>query len=169
MTYGVEFLKKEMSSQVQQNRLNCIAQNTVGKKILDVGGGVGMTLDKFDPQDKTLKTIDNELHFVKYMKEKGYDAELGDITKMKFKDKEFDSVIAAEIIEHLPNPGEGMAECFRTSNDQVLFTIPKNNAWEEHSWVFNWIDIGPWLVVSARRNPKFQGVSETAFNKEKQK
>ena len=52
-----------------------------------------------------------------------------------FKDKEFDGVIAIELIEHLKNPFKFLKECFRISKHWVIITTPNiNKVWVRTTW-----------------------------------
>jgi len=52
-----------------------------------------------------------------------------------FKDKEFDGVIAIELIEHLKNPFKFLKECFRISKHWIIITTPNiNKVWVRTTW-----------------------------------
>jgi 2-polyprenyl-3-methyl-5-hydroxy-6-metoxy-1,4-benzoquinol methylase len=52
-----------------------------------------------------------------------------------FKDKEFDGVIAIELIEHLKNPFKFLKECFRISKEWVMITTPDiTKQWVKEKW-----------------------------------
>jgi SAM-dependent methyltransferase len=52
-----------------------------------------------------------------------------------FKDKEFDGVIAIELIEHLKNPFKFLKECFRISKEWVIITTPDiTKLWVRLTW-----------------------------------
>jgi ubiquinone/menaquinone biosynthesis C-methylase UbiE len=60
-----------------------------------------------------------------------------DVNKLPFEDNEFDVAIAGELLEHLPNPGMGLAELFRVSRDRVILSLPIGAYWlgcPEHLW-----------------------------------
>jgi SAM-dependent methyltransferase len=63
-----------------------------------------------------------------------------DVNKLPFADNEFDVTIAGELLEHLPNPGMGLAELFRVSRDRVIISLPIGAYWlgcNEHLWQIN--------------------------------
>lgn len=61
----------------------------------------------------------------------------GDINALPYEDNSFDTVVGAEILEHLPNPGLGLSELFRVSRGHVILTLPIGEYWlgeKSHIW-----------------------------------
>jgi len=59
-----------------------------------------------------------------YAKKYGNYYTVGSIYKLKFKDKEFDTAIVSEVIEHLDNPDKAMEELKRISKKYIIITVP---------------------------------------------
>ena len=55
----------------------------------------------------------------------------GDAQNIPFKDDSFDSIIAGELIEHLPDPDKFLRECRRIlrSNGIVIISTPNKKSW----------------------------------------
>ena len=61
----------------------------------------------------------------------------GDACKLPFGDGTFDTVVGGEILEHLENPGTGLAEMFRVARQQVILSLPIGHYWlgePTHLW-----------------------------------
>ena len=148
-------LIKEMENNSQQARLAKIASMIEGNTILDAGAGAGQ-LKKHIQADKTYEALEAEQSFVNHLRASAIRATQGNITQIPYADKTFDTVIAAEILEHLENPGLGLSECMRVAKDQVIITLPRANNWEEHAWTFTWETENEWLFINAKRNPNWK-------------
>ena len=56
---------------------------------------------------------------------------------LPFPDASFDTVVGAEILEHVKNPGIVLAELFRVSKGHVILTLPIGHYWlgeSTHLW-----------------------------------
>lgn len=123
------------------------------EKVLEVGCGRGFYL-------KTLKSVWPDLEVTgidlnqKYLdKAKEFLGSLdvrlvkGDATKLPFKDKTFDRIIASEILEHIPDDQKAVSEMYRVLKPGgiVMVTVPNKNypfCWDPVNWIlerlFKW-------------------------------
>lgn len=93
--------------------------------VLDVGCG-----DNTMWSDKVVKvtTLDNRL---------SYDGEIcipdviGEAEHLPFKDKSFDIVCEAEIIEHVVSPRQVLAEAVRVAKLKTIITVPWEQVWSK--------------------------------------
>lgn len=53
----------------------------------------------------------------------------GDLTQLPFPDNAFDLVIACEVLEHLPNPQQAVAELHRVCRSHALVSVPWEPTW----------------------------------------
>lgn len=104
------------------------------KRILDVGcAGMpgetdilsgnwlhGFIVSQF-PESEVIG-IDINKEAVEILKERGYNVELMDAENFNF-EKKFDVIVAAELIEHLNNPGTFMSSCARNLKDGGVLII----------------------------------------------
>lgn len=123
------------------------------EKILEIGCGRGFYLNvlskacpKFDITGIDLNqdylsvakvfVDDNNVKLIK-----------ADATKLPFKDKSFDRIIATEILEHIPDEAKAISEMYRVlkPDGTVMITVPNKNYpffWDPANWVFerllNW-------------------------------
>lgn len=102
-------------------RVDYIKKNMFGK-ILDIGANQGLLHKMIDDG----KMIGLDIVVSNYSRR----MVKGSAEKMPFKENSFDTVIAGEVLEHLPHPEKFMRECKRVlrSNGIVIITTPNRNA-----------------------------------------
>lgn len=60
-----------------------------------------------------------------------YPFKQGNAYDLPFEDSSFQSVVLAEILEHLRNPIQALKEAKRVSSDRVVITVPDEQRWGE--------------------------------------
>jgi len=122
-----------------ENRLMPLLYETPMKsKVLDVGCNDGSFMKMLEDKRKC-KTygVDISETALALAKEKGLKVQFADAHKLPFEDKTFDVVILSEVISHVQNPGEVVAEIKRVlkKNGILLGSCPHKNiqtiAWED--------------------------------------
>ena len=107
-------------------RVNALLASLSGN-VLDVGGSAGTLheelLKKF-PKEKLI-SLDIELIHVRT------NQVIGDGQKMPFKDRAFTSILAGEVIEHVPDPRAFVRECWRVLewNGVLALSTPNKKSW----------------------------------------
>jgi demethylmenaquinone methyltransferase/2-methoxy-6-polyprenyl-1,4-benzoquinol methylase len=114
--------------------------------IIDIGAGVGTLALKLKSLGKDPICVDLKPNYVEAMKRKGLNAQVGDVRKLNFKDKEFELAICEEVLEHLENPGIGLSELCRIAKN-VIFTLPKMHPDLWHLWFIDWKEQAGCIVV----------------------
>lgn len=98
------------------------------KKILDAGCGEGfiaqLLLSRFP--DLNYTGIELDENTVRKARRKVNQAKFiqGSVTKLPFNANTFDLVLCLEVLEHLPNPIQGLKELRRVSKKTVLVSVP---------------------------------------------
>jgi len=82
-------------------------------RVLDVGCGSGGRLELLKRLGWTVKGTDLDQDAVEAAREKGLDADCGDLKSMNYPSDSFDAVIMSHVIEHVPHPLELLTECAR--------------------------------------------------------
>lgn len=99
-----------------------------GSAILDVGTGTGSNLRMLrDLGFDRVRGLDRSSEAVRFCAEKGLGAvELGDVRALPFPDRQFDLVLATDIIEHVDDDLLALRELRRVlkPNGRLLLTVP---------------------------------------------
>jgi SAM-dependent methyltransferase len=83
-------------------------------RVLEVGGGPGELAARIaDELDAAVVMIDLSPRMVELARRRGVDARVGDVQALPFDDGEFDCVVAAWMLFHVPDLGCGLAEIAR--------------------------------------------------------
>jgi len=100
--------------------------------ILDIGCGGGVLLSLLAQYFDQLIGLDISLLNLKKIQEiklkesfgRNLEIVLGDAENLPFKNSIISTVIASEVIEHLPTPQKGLKEAVRVSKHDVIITLP---------------------------------------------
>jgi len=107
-------------------------------KVLDAGCNEGFLSQALNEAGFHVTSIDINDEAISKAKEYfNIDVIKADVNDLPFLDNEFDLVVAGELLEHLMNPGKGLSELFRVSNDRVILSLPIGEYWlgcPEHLW-----------------------------------
>lgn len=111
---------------IMRTRIESLLTSLSGR-ILDVGGSAGTLhedLLKLHSPEKII-SLDIELIHVRT------NQVLGDGQKMPFADNSFHSILAGEVLEHVPNPREFIRECWRVLdwNGVLALSTPNKKSW----------------------------------------
>ncbi len=83
-------------------------------RVLEVGGGEGELAERIRAElGAEVIGIDQSERMVEIQRSKGIDARVGDVQDLPFGDAEFDVVVAAWMLYHLPDLDRGLAEIAR--------------------------------------------------------
>jgi SAM-dependent methyltransferase len=97
-------------------------------RILDIGTSTGTNLRMLrDLGFSNYEGLDRSEDAIRWCAEKGYGkVTLGDATHLPFPDRQFDLVLATDIIEHVGDDGAALGEIRRVlkSSGHVLITVP---------------------------------------------
>lgn len=113
--------------------LELLGADVKNKNILDIGCADGTFGDKLTKQGATVYGVDVSPLAVSAARKKIQNAFVVDINsqKLPFRSKNFDLVIASEVVEHLFNPKKLLSEAKRTLKDNgaLLLTTPNFLYW----------------------------------------
>lgn len=84
------------------------------RRLLEVGCGWGELASRMAVEcDCAVAAIDQSPRMVELARQRGVDAHVGDIQELEFGDAEFDAVVAAWMLYHVPDLARGLRECAR--------------------------------------------------------
>ena len=91
-------------------------------KILDIGSGISPV----SPDMKNTKFADISLDAVKFLKDKGFNSECEDITKLREKAESYDIILCSEVLEHVKDYKKGLKEIRRVLKKDgiAIITVP---------------------------------------------
>jgi len=84
------------------------------RRVLEVGGGPGELSERMQGElDAEVSYVDLSPRMVELARERGVDAQVGDVQSLPFEDGTFDTVVAAWMLYHVPEIDRGLAEIAR--------------------------------------------------------
>jgi SAM-dependent methyltransferase len=84
------------------------------RRVLEVGGGPGELSERMRKElGAEVSFLDISPRMVELARERGLDAEVGDVQSLPFEDGVFDTVVAAWMLYHVPDLDRGLAEMAR--------------------------------------------------------
>lgn len=103
------------------------------KNTLQVGAGDGLIAHELG-----IKGIDNNRYAVDLAEIKGIKIDLGDATRLPYKKEQFDSVLMADVLEHIDNTGKALSEARRVLKKYLYVSIPIAESYAEGTPVHYW-------------------------------
>lgn len=109
-----------------ENRIQSLLSSLSGK-ILDVGGSAGTLHEDLLKQHPPANIISLDIELIHVRTNQV----LGDGQQMPFSDCSFNSILAGEVIEHIPNPRAFIRECWRVLewNGVLALSTPNKKSW----------------------------------------
>jgi SAM-dependent methyltransferase len=84
------------------------------RRMLEVGGGPGELAERMQKElGAEVSFLDISPRMVELARERGVDAQVGDVQSLPFDDGSFDTVVAAWMLYHVPDLDRGLAEIAR--------------------------------------------------------
>jgi SAM-dependent methyltransferase len=84
------------------------------RRVLEVGGGPGELSERMQKElGAEVSYLDISPRMVELARERGVDAQVGDVQSLPFEDGTFDTVVAAWMLYHVPDIDRGLAEIAR--------------------------------------------------------
>ena len=103
--------------------LSLIAQHCQSP-VLDLGCGIGVYVDALRQRGIAATGLEVDPDYVATAKALGRDIQVYDGTTIPFPDETFDTAIAIEVIEHIPDWQHSLREMLRVARRSVLISVP---------------------------------------------
>jgi SAM-dependent methyltransferase len=108
--------------------LTFVRENAAGKKLLDMGCGVGSYAYELGQGGYDVTAVEPNPDYVAVAKSIGVNATCGSGTPLPFPDATFDTTYMLEVLEHIPDSDirTVLAEVRRVTRHRLLVTVPDN-------------------------------------------
>lgn len=148
----------------QKRRLNLVKKyvDLSGKRILDIGCGIGTYTKKFSQESQEVFGVDIDAESLKKAKKLNPDINflLAPAEKLPFKDNFFDVVFLHEVLEHVKDDKQAISETFRVLKPNgvaVIFVPNRLYPFETHGiylfghYIYKLVPFVNWLPKNIRR------------------
>ena len=124
----------------------CYQYISPGKKVLDLGCGNCLSLLMARHHGaREVIGVDVDLNILPIAKQLGLDVHIGQLSDLPAEKGLFDYILAQQVIEHEPNPGQLLIEIRErlAENGQVILSFPNVNALYRHIFGEKWLHWHP--------------------------
>ncbi|MFC1811498.1 class I SAM-dependent methyltransferase [Thermodesulfobacteriota bacterium] len=120
-------------------------QTIIGGKLLEIGFGSGITLERLQKLCWCVTGIDIDPVVVKHARSKGLNVNLGHLKEQKYPDNFFDAIIMSHVIEHTPDPVALLFESYRVlkPDGNIIINTPNSEALLHRFYRSNWLHLDP--------------------------
>jgi ubiquinone/menaquinone biosynthesis C-methylase UbiE len=126
-------LKRE--TDLNQGSIDKIINSLAGSKILDVGCGRGFLAKTILKHHPKAHLTGLDIYIPPYLKNAKKETYIkGNVEKLPFKAKSFDTVISTHTLEHVQNPTKLIAEMRRVAKKKIIIVTPKQR---EYAYTFD--------------------------------
>jgi 2-polyprenyl-3-methyl-5-hydroxy-6-metoxy-1,4-benzoquinol methylase len=114
--------------------------NVTSGKFLDVGCGSGGALASMKKRGWEVFGIDFDEEAISVARTRNLACSTGGLLDQKFPSESFDAILLSHVIEHLSNPAEIIAECYRIlkSEGRLIMITPNAGSWSRKLFKENW-------------------------------
>ncbi len=96
------------------------------KRVLEVGCGMGQLAERMHEElDAEVVAIDQSERMVELTRKRGVDARVADVQELPFGDGEFDVVVAAWMLYHVPDVERALDEIVRVLRPAAVSSPPR--------------------------------------------
>ena len=115
-------------------------------KLLDIGCGNGSFISRMKNLGWKVEGIDFDSKAVNYCNERGLDVKCGDLAQQNFENDCYDVITINHVIEHVPDAGQLIEECYRILKPGgcLVIATPNTESWI-HKTIFkeNYFSLDP--------------------------
>ncbi len=125
--------------EIIEQRLKKISGRNKKNNILNVGSGTGGTIASLEKFGK-VQNVDVSKEAIAFLKRNGYKSQLVGNGPLPFKDRSYDIVTALDVLEHINQDDNALADWFRVlkPGGSLLITVPAYQwLWSQHDVINN--------------------------------
>jgi SAM-dependent methyltransferase len=120
-------------------------ERAAGKKLLEIGCGLGPYVEELNKLGFEAIGIELEEHIVAAAQAKGRPVSVGDATNLQFEDKSFDTCMLIEVVEHIEDYETALLEAGRVARRSLIVSVPNS---ESIPYLFQHMVV-PWHLLEA--------------------
>lgn len=114
---------REWKKKPSQLKLRYLDKFVVGKKVLDIGCGMGFYSEYLANKGFDVTAVDTEKQFVP----KRSKFELASAKDLSFEDEAFDTVLLFDVLEHVEDEKRVLREVKRVCRERLICSVPNRN------------------------------------------
>lgn len=114
---------------VDDLELGVVEPLAAGKRVLEVGCGTGLILQRLAARAEAAWGVDMSHGMVRRARARGLDVVLGSATHLPFADESFDLVCSFKVLAHVPAIGRALSEIARVTRPGGRMALEFYNAW----------------------------------------
>jgi ubiquinone/menaquinone biosynthesis C-methylase UbiE len=124
--------------------IEMIAPLAAGKKVLEIGCGTGLILERVDAFSSEAHGVDISEGMLEACKSKGLNVSLGSATDLPFEDASFDFCYSFKVLPHVPDIRKALLEIARVTRPGGRMVLEFYNPWSFKA-------LGDWVRKGLRR------------------
>jgi 2-polyprenyl-3-methyl-5-hydroxy-6-metoxy-1,4-benzoquinol methylase len=121
------------------------AKKYAGKRVLDVGCGIGAYVKALLEEDYECEGIESNRDYVAECIKSHLKVQVMDANQLSFPAHSFDTLMMIEVLEHLPEPITALAEAFRVARKNVIISVPNIDVIP----IMSKYQVVPWHILEA--------------------
>lgn len=129
---------------VSEEVLNYV-RTYAGRRVLDVGCGIGAYMNSLTSYGYECEGIENNQDYVAECLKNGLKVQHLNAQDLQFSENSFDTVMMIEVLEHLPEPIVALREAFRVAKKNVLISVPNIDVLP----IMSKYQVVPWHILEA--------------------
>ncbi|MDD5331702.1 MAG: class I SAM-dependent methyltransferase [Candidatus Nanoarchaeia archaeon] len=121
-----------------------VVNNVKGKKILEIGCGVGRFTKLLSERGADVTGVDTSKNMIDYCKKNDKKGTylVANALELPFKDKSFDIVYSISVFNHLKSYETAISELARVSRDKVILGFPNKVSLLSIAYLYRWVRHG---------------------------
>lgn len=114
----------ETQSQAFMKEASELSMEVRGDSVIDVGAGTGTLAKYLEERGFDVTAVEKAEAGLEYIRDKGIEAQQGDITDLLIKDNSYDTAVSQHVLEHVDADAYALKELYRVARERVVCIVP---------------------------------------------
>jgi 2-polyprenyl-3-methyl-5-hydroxy-6-metoxy-1,4-benzoquinol methylase len=116
-----------------------------GGRLLDIGAGSGLTMLFMRELGWLVEGVDFDASAVEAARQAGLLVRLGTLEEQRYPSESFDAIVMAHVVEHVHEPQDLLAECYRllAPGGRLVVATPNTRSWGHRRYGRAWRGLEP--------------------------